>query len=154
MIEILLLVTTVCWEIWNKRNMMILQHHKCSDEQVVHCPIYGVALMEHLCLIIVPHHHKFFIIQIGVWHLLCHAIVWISRRCVVLGPKCSKISIFNPFDDIFKGKRGGVAIPKPDPTRLADPDRNPGDARPKPSIKTIYSYKRFRSQIFAEADSI
>ena len=30
-----------------------------------------------------------------------------------------------------------VATPKPGPTRLADPDQNLGDARPKPSIKYI-----------------
>ena len=47
-----------------------------------------------------------------------------------------------------------VAIPEPSPTWLADLDRNPGEARPKPLIKSIYSYKRFRSQIFAEAVSI
>ena len=47
-----------------------------------------------------------------------------------------------------------VATPEPGLTQLADPDRNLGDARPKPSIKSIYSYKRFRSQIFGEAVSI
>ena len=47
-----------------------------------------------------------------------------------------------------------VATPKPSLTLLADPNRNPWVARPKPSIKSIYSYKRFRSQIFAEAVSI
>ena len=47
-----------------------------------------------------------------------------------------------------------VATSEPNLTRLADPDSNPWDARPKPSIKSIYSYKRFRSQIFAEAVSI
>ena len=46
-----------------------------------------------------------------------------------------------------------METPWPGPTQLADLNRNLGDARSKPSIKSIYSYIRFRSQIFAEAIS-
>ena len=30
-----------------------------------------------------------------------------------------------------------VSTPKPDPTQLADPNRNPGDSRSKPLIKSL-----------------
>ena len=40
-----------------------------------------------------------------------------------------------------------VATPEPSPTRLVDPNRNPGDAQPKPSIKFIYNQK-FISQCY------
>ena len=59
----------------------------------------------------------------------------------------------NVIDDISKDVSDIVVIPEPGPTQLADPNRIPGDARPKPSIKSVYSYKRFRSQIFVEAVS-
>ena len=47
--------------------------------------------------------------------------------------------VFHPYSDQFVvvfidcGDRA-----RPDQTRLADPNRNPGDARPKPLTKSVY----------------
>ena len=41
-----------------------------------------------------------------------------------------------------------VATPDPDPTRLVDPNRNPGDARPKPFIKSIYQIHFINISVF------
>ena len=46
-----------------------------------------------------------------------------------------------------------VVTPEPGPTRLADPNRNPGDARPKPLTKSVYQI-HFILKSFAEAVSI
>ena len=41
-----------------------------------------------------------------------------------------------------------VATPKPGPTRLADLNRNPEDARPKPLIKSIYQIHFINISVF------
>ena len=38
--------------------------------------------------------------------------------------------------------------PESDPTRLVDPNQNPGDARPKPSIKFIYQIHFININVF------
>ena len=45
-------------------------------------------------------------------------------------------------------KRELVTTPELGPTRLADPDRNSGDARPKPLIKSIYQIHFINISIF------